>query len=59
MVFGHYDWKEEYGWKCPEEKKKSRKAEVDEDLLLKKNKKDDERDSELPAEVRNRMITQM
>ena len=24
-VLGHCDWREEYGWKCPEEKKKSRK----------------------------------
>ena len=41
----------------PRREEKVQKAEVDEDM--KKNKKDDERDSELPAQVRNRMITQM
>ena len=25
VVFGHCDWREECGWKCPEEKEKSRK----------------------------------
>ena len=38
---------------------KVQKAEVDEDMRPKKNKKEDERDPELPAQVRNRMITQM
>ena len=41
----------------PRREEKVQKAEVDEDM--RKNKTEDERDSELPAGVRNRKITQM
>ena len=43
----------------PGREEKVQKAEVDEDMRPKKNKKEDERDPELPAQFRNRMITQM